>query len=430
MRTLIPCYLLVALLASCRESGTPPGVAPGIAPGVAPAAKKFVEGKDYVVLERVRFMDEQGFESPAEAFSVLLPKGWKHEGGVSWKGMQECRGEMVSATWSASSPDDAIRFVSLPLRTWGSASDPAMQQMMTAQAASGGCETGGVMSAEQYLRKIFGPRELQGASIVEVKANDAATREMDQHSQKTKAEIAKYGGRAEIKNSAVVARLQWSDGSEGIALISVANVINSLGSGNRFTSSMATERSFIRFPAARKDEAERFLTTVKSSVRTNPEWKRSVDGFFVRLRENQDAQHRQRMAAIDQQTRANTAAHNQRMNNIQAQGAANTAAHNQRMNNMDTQMQSWKSQQSSQDAQLRSWESQQSADDRMHKRFVQTIREVETYQDSSGTVELSSGYDQAWSRGDGTYILSNSPGFDPSSALQDQNWKEMKLTPP
>ena len=43
---------------------------------------KFTEGKDYVVLERVRFMDNTGFEQPAEAFSILLPKGWTHEGGV------------------------------------------------------------------------------------------------------------------------------------------------------------------------------------------------------------------------------------------------------------------------------------------------------------------------------------------------------------
>jgi len=38
---------------------------------------------------------------------------------------------------------------------------------------------------------------------------------------------------------------------------------------------------------------------------------------------------------------------------------------------------------------------------------------VETWKDTSGTVELSSGYGQAWSRGDGSYILSNSAGFDP-----------------
>jgi hypothetical protein len=62
---------------------------------------------------------------------------------------------------------------------------------------------------------------------------------------------------------------------------------------------------------------------------------------------------------------------------------------------------------------------------------VHTIREVETWKDSGGTsVELSSGYDQAWSRGDGSYILSNKPTFDPSSVFQDQRWTEMKKEKP
>jgi hypothetical protein len=107
-----------------------------------------------------------------------------------------------------------------------------------------------------------------------------------------------------------------------------------------------------------------------------------------------------------------TAAHNQRMADIQAQGSANTARHNDRMATMDSQM--------------RSWEQQQASNDRQHTQFVQAIREVETWQGSHGAVELSSGYDQAWSRGDGTYILSNKPGFDPAAAFQDQNWTEMK----
>jgi hypothetical protein len=57
---------------------------------------------------------------------------------------------------------------------------------------------------------------------------------------------------------------------------------------------------------------------------------------------------------------------------------------------------------------------------------VQTIREVETWKEGDGSVELTAGYEQAWSRGDGSYILSNKPGFDPSSVLQDQAWKPMQ----
>jgi hypothetical protein len=56
---------------------------------------------------------------------------------------------------------------------------------------------------------------------------------------------------------------------------------------------------------------------------------------------------------------------------------------------------------------------------------VQTIREVETWKDPNGTVELSAGYNEAWSRPDGTYILSNDPLFDPNVAFQE-NWDRMQ----
>ena len=87
---------LTLVMAACGGNGDSGGTNDGSSSGPATAAN-FVEGRDYTVLERVRFMDEAGFEQPAEAFSVLLPRGWVHEGGVVWKGLQECRGEMVGA---------------------------------------------------------------------------------------------------------------------------------------------------------------------------------------------------------------------------------------------------------------------------------------------------------------------------------------------
>ncbi len=41
-----------------------------------PKRPAFVEGKDYVVLERRRFNDQTRFDRPVEAFSLLFPKGW------------------------------------------------------------------------------------------------------------------------------------------------------------------------------------------------------------------------------------------------------------------------------------------------------------------------------------------------------------------
>lgn len=410
--------ILAGLIACSNDTGTPMDT-DRTSDSNDDQQPRYTEGKDYLVLERCRFLDEQGFERPAEAFSVLLPKGWKHDGGVVWKGLNECRGEMVSSRWSVTSPDGAIRYTVLPGHSWGSASDPMMLQSMQMQAQQGGCEVGGPMDATTYMREVMGPRESQGATITEVKENTEVAREMECNAAKTKAAFEQWGGQAQLRPSAIIARLKWSDGTEGIALCSVLNVVTTLqnaytGGMQQLTSSNAAERSILRFPAARREEAERLLATIRTSYRTNPQWKEAVEGYFARLRQQQDVMHRERMRALDEQTAANTRAHEQRMADIQAQGAANTARHNDRMAAMDQQM--------------RSWEQQQTAQDRQHTQFIKAIREVETWNDGpNGRVELTSGYDHAWSRGDGTYILTNSPNFDPSSVLQDQAWKPMVM---
>lgn len=408
---------LAALLAACNNTDGQDIPAKANS-ATRTTGENWVEGRDFTVLQRVRFMDNTGFQQPAEAFSALIPKGWKHEGGVVWKSLQECRGDMVGPQVKITSPDGAIRFESIPSHTWQSASDPMMMQMLQAQAAQGGCDVGGPMSAEDYLRQFFVTNVLNGASVLEVKRNPEAEREMARQAEEFRASAQRNGGQADVQASAITARVKWNDGTEGIVLLSIRNVTTSMpnqytGAWQQMSMSNAFERSWLRFPPTRREEAERFLTDLKSSIRTNPAWKQAIDNYFAELGRQQDRVHHERMAAIDQQTRQMTEAHNQRMADIQAQGAANTARHNDRMAAMDNAM--------------RSWEQQQTSQDRQHTRFVQTIREVETYRDGSGTVELSSGYDQAWSRGDGSYILSNKPGFDPSSVFQDQNWKQMQL---
>lgn len=411
--------LCLVLLAACaKERG--PAVAQ-VAVGQEATTSDWKEGADYTVLERVRFMDEMGFQQPAEAFSVLIPKGWKHEGGVVWKSLQECRSEMVGSKVKISSPDGAIVFESLQPHGWGWASDPMLMQNLQMQAAQGGCAVGQGMSAEQYLREVLLNNELRGATVTEVKQNQEAEQLIAQQTEKYRASARQYGGDAELRPSAITARLQWSDGTEGIALVTVQNLHSTMlnsytGETQHLGMSTANERSWVRFPAARRAEAEQFLANLKSSLRTNPAWKEAVENYFVELGRQQDRIHHERMAAIDANTRAMTAAHDQRMRDIAAQGAANTARHNDRMAAMDSQM--------------RSWEQQQASSDRQHTRFIQTIREVETWQGSDGAVELTSGYDQAWSRGDGTNILSNKPGFDPAVVFQDQNWTEMKRQDP
>ncbi len=88
-----------------------------------------------------------------------------------------------------------------------------------------------------------------------------------------------------------------------------------------------------------------------------------------------------------------------------------------------------KSQSDASNARMRDWERGQASSDASQRRFIQTIREVETWKDGEGNpVELSAGYSHGWSKPDGSYILTNNSLFDPAVELQ-QNWVRMQKPP-
>lgn len=384
-----------------------------------------MEGTDFVVLERKRFFDDKGYIQAVEAFSLLVPRGWRSEGGVQWKNPFNCAGEVYAPFLRVSSPEGSqvssprggITYNSLPMQVWGSSSDPGMRQNMQMMAQQGGCAVAPPMSAEQYLRQVLAPRDFDNPTIVSVEANQEVIQQMLAKSEKHRATAQSMGMNMDIRADAVLARLKWADGSEGIGFTTVSNFTNTMqntytGGMQQLSTSVAGERSFVRYPAARRKEGEQFIAMLRSSYRSNPEWERSIEAFSLRMREWRDQNHQQVMAGLEANRQQMIAGHQQRMADIQQRGAANTAAFNQRMGGMDQNM--------------RAWESRQSSSDRMHTAFVQSIRGVETWQGAGGAVELSSGYENAWTRGDGTYILSNKPGFDPAAAFQDQAWQPLK----
>jgi hypothetical protein len=78
------------------------------------------------------------------------------------------------------------------------------------------------------------------------------------------------------------------------------------------------------------------------------------------------------------------------------------------------------------ESQRRTWEDSQASRDRISESWGQALRGVDSWSEpGGGKIELSAGYNEAWSKGDGTYILSNDPLFDPNVALQE-NWKRME----
>jgi hypothetical protein len=81
------------------------------------------------------------------------------------------------------------------------------------------------------------------------------------------------------------------------------------------------------------------------------------------------------------------------------------------------------------DMNMRGWQERSAASDRISEKFSQTIRGVDPYYDpnTGQTVELPSGYTQAWSTPLGEYLLSDDPNFNPNIG-SNQTWTP--LTPP
>ena len=359
------------------------------------AASNLVEGKDYVVFERVRILDEQGFDRPVEAMSVLVPRGWRTEGGFRWRGVNECRGEIVTWQMTATSPDGEIQFAVLPVRSFVFSQDQMIQQTLLYASRQGGCQVNAPFDAAQYLQG-FARSGLGGATVSNIRKDESLQAVLDKIGAQSNAASRQYGTNVSQSGSGIYGTLTWPDGDKGLAQIGVSAIISPgrdmfTGAPNGVASTMVFHQVFIRYPPAREAEALKVFGTIITSHRVNPVWQQAKDNFLTRLG---NAEHAGRMERL----------------RLQGEQAAAYA----------------RAQSEASDARMRDWERAQASSDAGQRRFIQTIREVETWKDASGSpVELGAGYSHGWSRPDGSVILTNNSLFDPAVEFQ-QNWSRMQ----
>lgn len=367
-------------------------------------ATSSAEAAEFFQFDRVRIHDKSGFQEPVEAFSLLVPTGWQTSGDVIWVAPgQVCAGNNLHIR--ASNPEGQYVFELYPSVTWSHSSNAQLQQFQEMQPVSAHCYYGQPLHAEEYLRQVFVPNELGNPKVLSVKPIDNPSALLQDYNQKARTELMNYGASdVQFNPSGVYARVLWNNGKEGLVMLllnvtqtTIPNVY--MGGFDVSYTTQASQRVLFTYPAGEEKLAEKMLTVMVSSFRTNPAWKEPVDQFWRSVRQNNQNIHIGKLKAMDEQTR-------QIGNRAIAQG-------NQRLQQMDQT--------------LRNWEARQLQNDRMHTQFVKTIREVEHYRDETGKVELDAGFQHAWSRNNGSsYILSDDPNFNPASVLQDQQWKEMK----
>ena len=359
--------------------------------------------EDYTEFKRVKIYDRMGFNTPAEAYSILLPADWQSEGGVFWIApKQPCAGTNIS--FKAKSADGKFNLQILPIYTWGWTDNPQLNQFNMQSNTGQYCTVAQPIDASQYLTQVL-IKEIGNAQLGEVKSNNEVIASMSVNDNKARAEMMQYGAaQVNFRHTAVTADFKTDNNTSGIILCGVSNaetyVPNTYTGGYNINYiSTAPQRIIFTFPTNKKEEAEKLLSVIIGNFKTNPEWKETVNGFWKAQRQQNHIEHIGKLKLMDEQTK-------QIANRAIANG-------NKRLAELDKS--------------FRSWETAQSSQDKTHSNFIKTIREVENYKDETGVVELSSGYNHTWSRNDGsTFIMSNNSGFNPSSVFQDQRWTEMK----
>jgi hypothetical protein len=349
----------------------------------------------YVRLRMVEIPDEQGFERPVVALRFLAPTDWRIEGGVRWNLPLQCQAELATVHVRASAPDGALAFEILPARVWLWWDDPAEVEYWRMGAGPGNqCAIAPPMGAADFLAQSLPgtfrpPFQVIGVEpLPEMAAALAAEAE----------QLAALN--TPFQTDAARLRVRYDDGASEewltAGVLQMAMQAMSSGAAMQGRIAMATQyissasRVFgLRAPAGRLDQQERLFATVVASVQVNPLWDAALNRLALNLA----------------QIQIESAAERSR---IWSEAAAEVSR-----------------------VRIAAWESQQASQDDIAQAWSQTMRGVETFAEPGDavTVELQSGFDNAWSNGVGEYVLSDRPSFNPNTVFTNQNWTRMERRP-
>jgi hypothetical protein len=379
-----PCVLL-ALLGAVALTGLP------VASMAAPAEDQ------YLLMHRLSILDRGDRGQPVEAASILLPKDWQVEAGVAWTGDIGCPRNGVRLSLKAQSPDGTLGFEVFPDYVWNWVDDPQMRAYTNPMAAFGikGCDTLPPYDAAGYLQNLFLPRWRPGATLVGVGQVPELVRAMQMES------VAMNGSqpspiRTEFDAALAAIETPRAGGTDEewvlaslVRTVAYLPVLTGMGGfGNQMSGNYTTaavSQFAARAPKGQLERHEKLFEAIYRSFRLNPVWESAVAQHFQTMdRINlKGVQDRQRIMRQSQQEI----------------GAMIEQGYNARAAMMD----------------------------RSAEKQIQALRGVETYIDptTQARVDLTTGYQGAWTNGLGDYVLSDSPGFNPARELRG-NWTALQ----
>ncbi len=354
------------------------------------------KNKDYIILKRFRITDSQGFSQPVEASSFLLPANWQVNGSVQWNAYNKCIPEMVQASLQAKSPDGAYELLVFPVTQFDWSDDPIQLDAMKRGFYLHACNIAQPLDAQGYIKNVLTPY-LKG-SVKTARIITELQQQMDAGAmQMTNAARQAGNGAYNHRGSAAEGVLQFNDGRAGLAFCTVMQTIVTMpgtqgGMANNWQCYVSM-RIVLKYKTGDEAMARKIMGTLFSSTRINPTWWNGLQGFFMAVTKNaqdENWKHIQEVHKVQEEMGNNIIRSWEAKNSTSTSGGSGAAP------NSDA--------------------------------FGQYLRGVDNWTDADGNkVELTSGYTNAWSKGDGSYVLSNNPAFDPNVEFKDtQSWNRLK----
>ena len=379
--------LMAGIIVSCHEPVAQKNKS--AADNVSSAAA--TEGKDYLLLKRHRMVDQKGFNQPVEAVSFMLPASWKVSSNIEWNPLQKCFPDMVQASLQAASPQGDFELMVFPATQFDWSTDPIQLDAMQKGFYKHSCTIAEPQDASGYINNMLAPSikaRVQSANVI-----PALQQQMDAGASQMTQQARSAGNMAySHQGSAAEGQLIFEDGKEGMAFCTVMQTMVDMpgtqGGTARNIQCYVSMRMVMKYAVGKKEEARKIMSVFFSSARMNPQWTTGVQAYFAAVTSN---------------------AQNEMWKEIQISHAAQQEI----SNNI-----------------VRNWESKNNNsanNSNPTEGFGQYLRGVENWTDEGGNkVELTSGYSNAWSAKDGSYILSNDPSFDPNTISgETQSWNKM-----
>jgi hypothetical protein len=350
---------------------------------------------DYVILRMVEIPDEQGFERPVVALRFLAPTDWRIEGGVRWNLPLQCQAELATVHVRALAPEGDLGFEILPSRVWRWSDDPTELDYWRMSAGPGNqCAIAPPMAAAEFLTQSLPGTFRPPFEVVAIEPMPEMAAALAAEAQQLAAMSTPF------QTDAARLRVRYDEGAteEWLSAGVLQMAMQVMSSGAALQGRMAMTTQYIssasrvfgfRAPAGRLDEQERLFATMVASVQVNPAWDAALNRLALNL------------AQIQIQSAAERS-------RIWSEATAEVSR-----------------------IRMEAWENQQASQDRIAQAWSQTMRGVETFVEpgEAATVELQSGFDNAWSNGVGEYVLSDRPSFNPNLVFTNQNWTRMERRP-